>query len=342
MSIDLLIRGGNVVFPGERVAAVDIGVVGGRIIALYEPGTAPAAKQEIDATGLHVMPGVIDPHQHLGIYNDMAEDFREDTKVSAIGGITTVVNYYRANGSYHGTAPKVIAAGEENSLIDFAFSFGAITETHLAETESIIERYGVTSFKFYRNYQDVIKQLFGAEDALTLDAADFIRTLQQLRDLSPKLLLCVHSEDMDIQRWAARKVKERGAPESLAEFATTSPDYAETASVLSGIYLNQVVGGNLYIVHLTAGTSVEALENSKWLTDNVVVETCVHYLALDENAKAGLLAKVNPPIRTTRDQDALWRGTANGTIRSIGTDNVPNGRARKLQKGKDMWSAAPG
>lgn len=343
MSVELVIKGGDVVFPGERIARLDIGVQGGRIVGSYAPGTAPEAQKVIDATGLHVMPGVIDPHQHLGIYNSMAEDFREDTKTSAIGGITTIVNYYRAKGSYHETAPQVMADAAANSLIDYAFSFGAITETHLAETESIISAYGVTSFKFYRNYQDVIKTLFGAEDALVLDSADFIRTLKQLRSISPKLLLCVHSEDMDIQRWAAQECKARGFKETLAEFAQTSPGYAETASMLMSLYLNHVVGGNLYIVHLTSGTSVEALENSPWLTgQGVTVETCAHYLALDQSAPAGLKAKVNPPIHTDSDREQLWSGIKNGTITALGSDNCPNIRSKKFSKGTDLWSVFPG
>lgn len=342
MSVELLIHGGQVVFPGERVAAADIAVENGRIVALYEPGQAPPGRRQIDATGLHVMPGVIDPHQHLGIYNDMAEDFRGDTKANAIGGVTSIVNYYRANGSYHDIAPQVLAAGEGNSYIDYAFSFGAITETHFSETESIIDRYGVTSFKFYRNYQDVIRNLFGAEDALTLDAADFIRMLQQLKSLSPQLLLCVHSEDMDVARWAAREVKAAGGGTTLAEFAKTSPGYAEAVSVLSGLYLNKVVGGNLYVVHLSSGDSVEVLENARWLTDGVVVETCPHYLVLDENAPAGLLAKVNPPIHTAADSERLWDGIKKGLITSIGSDNVPNSKSVKFAKGNDIWDTKPG
>lgn len=340
--MDLLIKGAKVVFA-DRVDLADIGVKEGKIAGIFAPNSGVQAAQILNVTGLAVFPGVIDPHMHLGIYNDMATDFTADTKAAAIGGITSIVNYYRGKESYKESVPNLIEVGEKHSLIDFGFSLGLLTKQHVTEAEEYARDFGVTSYKFYRNYQDDVKRIFGVEDPLTLDSADMMFILRDFAKKSSKLSLCVHCEDMDLQRKVAAEVKSENARDTLAYFARTSPDYAETVSVMQALYLNRLVDGNMYIVHMSAGSSVDFIDTARELIEKgVTVETCPHYLVLTENSPANLLAKVNPPIHTAQDSEKLWEGIRTGLITTLGSDNCPSNLDKKYSKGKDVWGTMPG
>lgn len=343
--LDLTIVNGSVVFPGVGVQNVDIGVRQGVIAGLYNTGGAPEAKETIDASGLTVMPGVVDPHVHMGIYQPLAEDFERDSKAAALGGVTSTVNYYRHADTYLDTMEDIIDQASEVSIIDFGFSLGLLREKHVDEFEEVAKGFGISSWKFYRNYEWVVGERFGIDDPLNLDDADFLASLELMQRVSDKLLLCVHCEDMDIQRARMREMQKGEVEDTLAQFAQTSPGYAETISLLQTLYLTRLAGGgNVYIVHLSAGESVGLLAEFPELVDEtgVTVETTPHYLNLTENAPCGLLAKVGPPIHAEEDQNRLWEGIAEGIITSMGSDHVPNFYEKKTEAGEDLWSVKYG
>lgn len=205
--LDLLIKNGDVVFPGEEVRRVNIGVKNGKIEGIYASEQNVDVAKILDVTGMHVFPGLLDAHEHLGIYNSAAEDFA-DTAANAIGGVTTVVNYYREPKSYFEVMPRLIEEGEANSLIDFSFSPGIIIEQHLDELEGYIDKFGLTSFKFFRNYERVAHQVFNTDQAIDLTSPELLRILQRFRDISPKMLLAVHCENMDIAQAFQQIVKD--------------------------------------------------------------------------------------------------------------------------------------
>ncbi|MEK3936767.1 amidohydrolase family protein [Sporosarcina sp. FSL W7-1349] len=338
MNVQLLIKNGSVVIPREGVVEMNIGINDGKIVGLFDSEQQVQADQILDAAGLHVFPGVIDAHQHLGIYNSVEEDFL-DTKQHAVGGVTTVVNYDRQPVSYLDFFPKVQEIGERYSYIDFTYSLGILKEQHLDELEELVTRHGLTSFKFFRNYERQLNDKFNITDGIDLSGYDLMRILEKFKSISPKLLLSVHCENMDINRKLTAHYKQSGENDGLRTWAKTSPGYAEAESLLSTLYLNHIVEGNIFIVHLGSAESVEVLEKTPWLLEKgVKVETCPHYLCLHEDHEIGLKAKVGPPIHTTKDADRLWEAIRNGTINAIGTDHVPNSTVQKLGKDKDVWS----
>jgi dihydroorotase-like cyclic amidohydrolase len=336
MQLDLIIKNGNVVFPGKGVEKTDIGIRNGVIVGLYQANEILHATEEIDATGMHIFPGLIDAHEHLGIYNSVEQDFI-DTKEHAIGGVTTVVNYDRKAVSYHEFFPTLREIGEKNSYIDFAFSLGIMTDQHIDELEQYVIQHGLTSFKFFRNYERQLNDKFKITNGIDLTSMDLVRILTRMKEISPKLILGVHCENMDINRYLTSDLMGKEENDSLRTWSLTSPGYAEAESLLSTLYLNYKVGGNIYIVHLSSGDSVELLEKVPWLLESgVKVETCPHYLALTEDAQS-LHAKVGPPIHSKWDQDRLWDGIHNGTIKTIGTDHVPNALSTKYKQGAGVW-----
>lgn len=342
--LDLLITHGTVVFPGVGLQKVDVGVRGERIAGFYGEGETLEARRAIDASGLVVMPGAIDPHVHFGIYQPLQEDTARDTKAAALGGYTSVVNYYRTAAPYLDTIPKVIDDMAQVSTIDFGLSLGLLTEQHVAEFEQSIRELGVTSWKFYRNYQGAVRTVFGIEDPLNLDDADFVDTLRRMQEISDELVLCVHCEDMALQRSIIKQMKQGPVENSLAALSRTSPGYGEAVSLLTTLYLNKIAGGNVFVVHLSAGASVDVLEQSSWLLESTgaVIETTPHYLILNEESPCGLLAKVGPPIHSAKDSERLWDGVSKGLITSLGSDNVPNTYAKKTEAGTDLWGTKYG
>ena len=338
---ELLIKGGSAVFETETRKA-DILVRGGKIAGIFQPGLAPDCGKTIDAGGLYVMPGAIDPHMHLGLYSDMGESYMRDSRQQAIGGMTTMIDYHRGKGNYFETVGAEIEAAEKNSIVDFAISLGLCAKKHLAELPDYVQKLGITSFKFFFDKQDIAHTFYGIprEEALTLDKADLYDILKLLHDIDPKLLLCVHCEDPDLFRAFLRK-KQAESPDSteVADWDAGRPDFCESNCLAGAMLINGEVEGNMYAVHVSAKKSLDvyrALSGSGIGCGRVTLETCPQYLLLDKFG-ATLDAKVNPPLRGKEDNEALWEGIRNGEVLTIGTDNVPVSRAVKYEKGPSLW-----
>lgn len=333
--LDLRITGGHVVFPGQGVEQVDIGVKDGRIAGLYSPDTPAEAKEQLDANELHIFPGLIDPHVHFGLYQSWADDWVTESQSAALGGVTTVIDFYRDGPSYHQQVPRLIQEAEAGSVIDFTFHLGLLTQTHLAELPEYIAEYGVTSFKFYYFYGGIVDSFFGASDPLNLDDGDLVAILAQLQNISPDLLLCVHCENMAIHR---RRMRDMWPPaeNTLAYWESIRPDYMETTALLTALQIARSLDTRIYVVHLTAGSSVAALRQYRQLLaartggrPGSVIETCAHYLTRTVDAPTGLRAKVIPPIRYQQDADELWAGIEAGLVTTIGSDHAATKMAQK-------------
>lgn len=338
---DLVIKNGSVVFPGEGVKAVDVGVRDGKIAGFVDRQAVPQAKEVVDATDRYVFPGGIDPHVHLGIYNHYLEDFELDTRAAALGGYTCIVNYYRHADSYLGTVATMIEQAERVSTVDFAFSLGLLRQVHWTEFRDVVRETGITSWKSHRQYEREVGTRFKVSDPLMLDDDDLLDTMRRFAELSDRLLVCVHCEDTDIARAATSRLKRRhGLRHTLAEFADTSPGYAEAVSLLSAMYFAYVVGSrNLYVVHLSSGHSVDLLQRAPWLQreTGTVIETTPHYLTLTKHSSANLWAKVGPPIQGEWDRQRLWQAIDGGQITSYGGDHIPC-RPPDKKGGQDLWN----
>ncbi len=332
---ELLIKNGNVVFEDE-VKNADILIRDEKIVAIYEPGCAPEGCHNIiDATGLTVMPGAIDPHQHLGLYNSFEESYEVDTAREAIGGLTTIVEYHRGKGNYFETVKNEVEIGEKYSYVDFGISLGLCAKKHLDELEGYIDELGITSFKFFFDKQDIAHTFYdiSKEEALTLDKADLYYIIKKLAKIDPKLLLCIHCEDPDMFR-AFLKERQALYPDSIsmADWDAGRPDFAESNCVASSMLINAEVKGNIYIVHTSAKKSLDVYSALTEHIDcgQVTMETCPQYLLLDK--EHSIDAKVNPALRSKEDNDALWEGIRKGIIKTIGTDNVPVTKQQKYTK----------
>lgn len=342
---DMIIKNGTAVFENETRKA-DILVRDGKIAAVFQPGEYSGDAEVLDAAGLYIFPGTIDPHMHMDNHVERCEAVRIDSQRQAIGGLTTMIPFIKSFSSYFDNVPGMIKDYEQNSVIDFAFSAFLYAKRHVEEIEDTAKKLGITSFKFIFDKQDVVHEWYpiSKEDALTLDKGDFYTILKRMHAISDRLVLCVHCEDPDVFRRTEKDVMASGADEySLATYDKVRPPFVETLTMGDIMYMNHVLGGNVYMVHTASADSMEMYRAMMAaFPSNFTVETCPQYLTLTVDAPCGILGKVNPPIHYQKDVEALWDGIKKGYVSTIGTDNVPAYLKHKQAKGPTLWDAALG
>jgi dihydropyrimidinase len=332
MNADLVIRNARVVrHDGEFRGGV--AVRDGKIVATGADDSLPEAARVIDAEGLVLMPGLIDPHCHLGVKYPYAEDMRTETAAAASGGVTTVILYIRnLKSSYLPFYEERKAIGEEHSIIDFGFHFGIQREEHIAEIPEVIAKTGVRSFKCYFGYEpDNPIGIVPATDGWVYAA---MRILAKV----PGGVINVHCENTQIATWMKNEMIATGR-QDLGAYTESRPAFCEVETIRRMIFLAERTGCSLHLVHTSVGMGPVLAAEARARGVHVTVETCPHYLTRTAyDADLDMRAKISPPLRDKEEQEGLWRGILNGSVYSLGTDHVPF----LPKKGEDLWTELPG
>jgi dihydropyrimidinase len=308
-----------------------VGVDDGKIVATGSDSTLPSADETVDAKGLLVMPGAIDPHVHMGIFNALEDDIRDTTMVQAIGGVTTSFEMKPDKRSYKESIPELTRAIDKNAHIDVTLYMTVMTQQHIDELPYAVAQ-GVTSFKHFWN-----KPEYEFLGIYYLDRGQIHSSYQKIKELGGVAMN--HCEDFEISKTLTERVRSSGAKD-LAAWNDSRPDYCEQVMIWQAAYAAKMTGCPTYIVHTTVGTAKEVVD---WARANHVTmywETTPSYLHfVKSDRKIGVLGKVNPPIRTQGHVDALWDGVKSGWIDCIGTDHCSLPSSRKLPKGdkSDIW-----
>lgn len=333
MKFDLLLQSGEIVFPGQGVRSGSIGVFDGRIAAILEPGEAAAADRVIDCRNRWIMPGLIDPHTHIG-FGSNETDFKTESLSAAVGGVTGLLTFHRSNDLAQSTGPWR-ARGESQSIIDFGFHFGITSRQHVDTLEDNAARFGITSIKVYLMY----KGANGAAKGFTeIDDGLLYRALQ----VGAKLrggVVGVHCENVEVIPVFREPIKAAGRND-LGAWDDQSPGFLEAENVFRVCYFGGKAECPVNIVHMSSAESLDIVRMLRRPGRAPIhVETCAHYLSLTRDSPIGCLGKVNPPLRSQADVDGLWEGVRTGEISTIGSDHVP----RKVStKGDDLWTASAG
>lgn len=331
MQADLLFRGGRVVtHTGEFRGG--LAVLDGRIVAIGADDALPSARREIDLDGRVLMPGVIDPHCHLGVNYGYDEDMRTETAGAASGGVTTVLLFARnPEGSYIPFYKDRRARGEQQATIDFGFHFGIQREDHIPEIAKVAAETGVRSFKCHMGYE--VGNSIGIVSSTDAWVYGAMREAVKL----PGGVVSVHCENTDMVTLLKKEMMASGR-QGLAAYTESRPAFVEEEAIGRMIKLAELTGCPLYIVHTSVGRGPEMAAEARARGIDVTMETCPHYLlrtAYDEDL--GPTAKISPPLRDDEQQAGLWRGMLNGSIDTLGTDHVPF-----IKNGGDIWSEKPG
>jgi dihydroorotase (multifunctional complex type) len=337
MEFDIAIIGGDLVDPQWGRQQATLGILDGRIAGIVAPGVSVQARETIDATGLVVLPGVIDPHTHFGYAQSFEEDLRSETRSAALGGVTSILSFYRqykgADPAPYDELPELIAAVDRSSHVDVGLHFGMLAESQVNEIEKY-DALGISSHKFYMAYRGpdgaTVGMVNECDDGLLLDG---LRKLAAIDGIA-----CIHAENTDIVNRSMRLVREAGE-EGLRAWSNARPAFAEAENIRRVAFLADHVGATVYLVHIGSRESLDAARHVRETGSKVWVETCPHYLTHTYDSPVGPMAKINPPVRSAQDVEALWQGLIDGSVDTVGTDHC----AVPLEnKQRDIWAAAAG
>ena len=332
MKYDLVVRNARLVDENLDCQG-SIAIARGKIAGIAGHGDDLDAERVIDAEGHVVMPGVFDPHCHLGVNYDYDEDMRTEMAAAARGGLTTAFLYIRnKDGSYLPFYKDRRDRGEANSPIDFGFHFGIQREEHIHEIPDIVRETGVQSFKLYFGYEpDNPIGIVPANDGWVY------ATMRQVAKL-PRGVVSVHCENTSIARWIKQELMETGRTD-LAAYSESRPVLCEIETIKRMIFLARKTGARLQVVHTTAGEGGELAAAARAEGIDVCIETCPHYLVRTAyDSDIGVEAKISPPLRDAEQKEWLWKGILNGNIYSLGSDHVPF----FPKKRENVWTEKPG
>ncbi|MFO1312503.1 MAG: amidohydrolase family protein [Burkholderiales bacterium] len=334
MRLDLLLRGGVLVVPDLGCVPGSVGVRDGRIVAILAAGEPAEAAETVDCSGKWIMPGIVDPHVHFG-FGSPETDFTTESRSAALGGVTSVLSFYRT-ADFRTAFDAYRDRAAAQSCIDFGLHFGITSHLHVETLAECSRRFGVTSYKLYLMYKGAAGLAQGfteIDDALLYAACRSTAAIEGA-------VLGIHCENVEVIPYLREPLRLAGR-DDLAAWNEQSPDFLEAENVHRACYFAGKTGAAINIVHLSSREALDEVRRHKRRTKTALhVETCPHYLLLDDASPAGVLAKVNPPIRGRADVDAMWEGIADGSIDTVGTDHVP--RKRSTKEGKGIWASSNG
>jgi dihydroorotase-like cyclic amidohydrolase len=332
MRADLVIKGARVV-GHEGGFEGGVAVVGERIVLTGADDALPEARRTIDAEGRILMPGVIDPHCHLGVNYAYDEDMRSETSAAARGGLTTVLLYIRnLEPSYIPFYRERRALGEREAHIDFGFHFGIQREEHIEEIPRIAAETGVQSFKCYFGYEpDNPIGIVPATDGWVY------AVMRAAREL-PRGVVSVHCENTPIASWLKRELQASGRTD-LPAYTESRPAFCEEETIRRMLFLAEVTGCPLYVVHTSVAAGPRVAAEARRRGVDATIETCPHYLTRTaSDPDLDTRAKISPPLRDRDELEGLWQGIRDGTVGTLGSDHVPF----FPKEGTEVWSEKPG
>lgn len=323
---DLLIRGGTCMLPWGP-ENTDIGVRDGRIAAIGPAGAA-TADAVIEAKGLHVLPGLIDPHVHLRDPGDASiESIPTGTKAAVLGGLTAVFDMPN-------TAPSIVNAetlawkqayAARAAWCDMGIYVGG-TKTNIADLASLETAAGVCAIKVFAGSS--------TGDLMVEDDEHLERIMR-----AGRRRIAYHSEDE--YRLQARKPNYKsGDPYHFhMEWRDEECAFLGTRRLMA---LARRTGRPAHILHVSTLQELDYLRDYR---DIATVEVLVNHLtqfAPDVYDKLKGFGVMNPPIRGRAHYDAAWAAIANGTVDTIGSDHAPHPKAAKLKPWPDCPAGLTG
>ena len=322
----LLIRGGRVIDPAREVDEImDVMIEGSKIVETGKALKVPADTEVIDATGLVVAPGLMDAHVH---FRDPGLTYKEDIETGAAaaarGGFTTVV--CMAN-----TKPGV----DNMETLSYEQEKGEQTPIHVLQAAAITKGLQGKELVDMEALADAGAAGFTDDGIPLMDEKLLVQAMEQAKALG--LPLAFHEEDPALM--SEPGVHKGKVAEQIGYGGAARA--AEDVMVARDCMLALHTGASVCIQHISSKNSVELVRLAKMLGADVHAEATPHHFTLTEEAvlKYGTLARMNPPLRTEEDRQAIIKGIQDGTIDMIVTDHAPHSEE---EKAKPMAQAPSG
>lgn len=343
MTYDTVIANSHVVTE-QGVVDKNIIIDDGRIVGLTSD--VPSCDQKINGRGLVSIPGVIDTHVHYGVYSPIDKAAVTESRVAALGGVTTMMRMLRLGDSYKRSLASQFEASAGTHFVDYTIHASIFNKQQIDEMKFCVES-GITSFKLYMNlgadvadvYMDMAPNTTSLHEAkveVNLEIVEnVVRTAASLN--CPVL---VHAEDYETCSCGIKTAKEQ-KKDGLVAWSDSRPQESEVKAIQTISNFARKYGCVLYFAHIGSRNALEQIQKEKNAGTKIFVETCPHYLTLSYENQKGYLAKVMPPIRTAEDVSFVWNAIDTNQVDTIGTDHVANQLKLKL-KGTDVWDALAG
>jgi dihydroorotase len=321
---DLILRNGTVV-SHRGIDNLDIAVKDGKVMAVGSVDGITAA-DEIDATGLHILPGVIDSQVHFrepGL--EHKEDLHTGTAAAAMGGVTAIFEMPNTKPLTLTTADMAdkVRRGREKAWTDFAFFIGAAAE-NVENLPTLELEEGVAGVKLFMG---------SSTGSLLVDKDEDIRRVLQ----NGRRRVAIHSEDES--RLLERKDLAIGSAHNHPNWRDEETAIKATRRILA---LARETGRRVHVLHITTADEMAILAEYK---DVATVEVTPQHLTLsapDCYDRLGSYAQMNPPIREGHHRDGLWQGLQDGVVDVIGSDHAPHTIEEKSMPYPQSPSGMPG
>ena len=335
---DTLIKGGTVVTEtGTR--RLEVALKDGKIAALLEPDTPAEARETINASAQHVLPGAIDIHFHVRApAYPQRGTVASETRAAAAGGVTTLFEMPISKPCC--ATPDIFRQRRnlfsQDAYVNFGL-YGAPGMLNPDDIQSMVDE-GAIGFKIFmteapKGRDDEFIGLCLPKEGEQYEALTLVAETD--------LVTVVHAESNPLLTYFSNKLKATGRNDAETH-GESRPPVVEAVAIAKLLTMNEAVGAKMHIAHVSCRAAVNALRRFQPSMD-VTGETCPQYLLFTEQALAdyGSYAKINPPLRTEDDQQALWDALADGTLMSVTTDHSPlRGRREGESQNRHLGSAA--
>jgi dihydroorotase len=318
-SAELILRGARVLDPVAGIDAEhDVVVRDGRVAELAAPGSAAFdGAEEIAAGGKHAFPAFFDPHVHLRVPGqEHKEDIETGTRSAAAGGFCGVI-------AMANTEPPISTPADVESLLEDARASASVRVGFLATVSRGMEGEELTEMASLRD----AGALGFSDDGLPVRSARLLRRALQYQRLCGGTI-ALHEEDPEL---SGHGVMHEG-PVSAAIGLEGIPSVSESTMIARDAALAGYEGGRIHVQHLSAVESVEAVRAAKQAGVQITCEASPHHLCLTDGEVRSLdpsRFKMNPPLRSEADREALIEGVRDGTIDCIATDHAPHAAEEK-------------
>lgn len=313
-----IIKNGTIVTATDTYQA-DI-LIENEIVKAVGQDLSDVYAEVIDASGLYVFPGGIDPHTHMEMPfggTVTKDDFETGTIAAAHGGTTTIIDFCltEKGKTLKNALDKWHQKSKNKAVIDYGFHLQVVeaNESVLSEIPIVIEEEGVTSFKVFMAYKNVLQA----------DDETLYQTLTTAKEHGG--LVMVHAENGDVIEHLTKEALRNGNIEPI-NHALTRPPELEGEATGRAAKLTALAESQLYVVHVTCKEAVEQIAEARSKGFNVFGETCPQYLVLDQSYLErpnfeGAKYVWSPPLRDKSNQEVLWNALKSGQLQTIGSDH---------------------
>jgi dihydropyrimidinase len=334
--MSVLIKNGRIITAADDVIA-DIFIEGETVTAIGK-NLNVKADEVIDAEGMLVFPGGVDPHVHLdmpfmGTFS--SDSYETGTRAALHGGTTTVIDFVlQTQGkSLREALTDWQSRATGNAVGDYSFHMAVtdFNEHTKAEIKPMVEEEGITSFKTFMAYKG----------ALMIDDRQMVGLMKEVKLQGG--MVTAHATNGDLIDFLVAKHRAEGKLSPLYHYLS-QPEVTEAEASGRFAHLASYTGCPAYIVHLTCEGALNAVRDAGKKNYQVFAETCIQYLILDASLYQqnfeGAKWVMSPPLREKKDQASLWAGISQGLLQVVATDHCPFKWEQKLM-GKDDFSKIP-